>query len=482
VSRLSLRARLLLGVVVLAGLGLLAADLATYTSLRSFLLQRVDNGLEAGHKAFEHPAPQGQPPDQLESDHHGPPPQGVAWYEVRTLRGHIERRGFLVEGSSPPELPARIDLPTQPNRREAEGGEFVRYFDAPARNGRDSYRVRASIEPDRPHQILLVASPLGGVAGTLHRLILIELIATAAVLATLAALALWLVRVGLRPLRRIEQTAAAITAGDLSQRVGHPDPQTEIGRVGSALNTMLDRIEDSDRRLRRFIADASHELRTPLAAVRAYAELFARGAAARPEDLERSMTGITREAERMSLLVDDLLLLARLDEGRPLERKPVDLATVVREAVDAARVVEPDRPIELLAEPVTVTGDGARLRQVLDNLLTNARAHTPAGTPVSVEVQRVEGRAVLTVADHGPGLSEEQAARVFERFYRADSSRTRASGGAGLGLSIVRAVTEAHGGTVDVRPAPGGGATFVIALPLAADQAASSSGRSVANE
>jgi two-component system OmpR family sensor kinase len=216
--------------------------------------------------------------------------------------------------------------------------------------------------------------------------------------------------------------------------------------------------------------------------VRAYAELFARGAAARPEDLERSMAGITREAERMSLLVDDLLLLARLDEGRPLERKPVDLATVVREAVDAARVVEPDRPIDLLVEPVTVTGDGARLRQVLDNLLTNARAHTPAGTPVSVEVQRVEGRAILTVADHGPGLSEERAARVFERFYRADSSRARASGGAGLGLSIVRAVTEAHGGTVDVRPTPGSGATFVIALPLAADQAASSSGRSVANE
>lgn len=481
-SRLSLRARLLLGVVILAGLGLAAADVATYTALRSFLLQQVDTGLEAGHKVFEHPAPKGQPPDQVESDHPGPPPQGVAWYEVRTLRGRVERRGFLVEGSSPPALPARIELPTQRNRREVEGDEFVRYFDVRARNGRDSYRVRASIEPDRPHQILLVASPLGNVASTLHRLILIELIATAAVLVALAALALWLVRLGLRPLRRIELTAAAITGGDLSQRVGHPDPQTEIGRVGSALNTMLDRIEDSDRRLRRLIADASHELRTPLAAVRAYAELFARGAAARPEDLERSMTGITREAERMSLLVDDLLLLARLDEGRPLERKSVDLATVVREAVDAARVVEPDRPIDVLVEPVTVTGDEARLRQVLDNLLTNARAHTQAGTPVSVEVQRVEGRAILAVADHGPGLSEEEAARVFERFYRADSSRARASGGSGLGLSIVEAVTEAHGGTVDVRPTPGGGATFVIALPLAADQAASSSGRSVANE
>ncbi|HEY1564755.1 MAG TPA: HAMP domain-containing sensor histidine kinase, partial [Gaiellaceae bacterium] len=286
----------------------------------------------------------------------------------------------------------------------------------------------------------------------------------------LGALALWIIRIGLRPLRRIEQTAAAITAGDLSRRVEHVDPQTEVGRVGGALNTMLDQIEASDRRLRRFIADASHELRTPLAAVRAYAELFGRGAAARPEDLERSMSGITREAERMSVLVDDLLLLARLDEGRPLERTAVELGAVVREAVDAARVVEPGRPIELAVEPATVTGDEARLRQVLDNLLANARAHTPDGTPVSVELRHGDGQATVTVADRGPGLTEEQAARVFERFYRADSSRTRASGGAGLGLSIVTAVVEAHGGTVEVRPTPGGGATFAIALPLSADK------------
>jgi two-component system OmpR family sensor kinase len=181
------------------------------------------------------------------------------------------------------------------------------------------------------------------------------------------------------------------------------------------------------------------------------------------------MSGITREAERMSLLVDDLLLLARLDEGRPLERQPVDLAAVVREAVDAARVVEPARTIDVSVEPATVTGDEARLRQVLDNLLANARAHTPPGTPVSVELGPVDGHAELTVADHGSGLTEEQAARVFERFYRADSSRARASGGAGLGLSIVAAVTEAHGGTAEARPTPGGGATFVITLPLGAD-------------
>ena len=338
-----------------------------------------------------------------------------------------------------------------------------------ATSGSGRYRVRASQEAQHPGYVLLIAQPLRTEDSTLHRLFLIEVLVTVVVLAALAALALWIIRISLRPLRRIEQTAAAITAGDLSRRVEYSDSQTEVGRVGSALNTMLDQIEASDRRLRRFIADASHELRTPLAAVRAYAELFGRGAAARPADLERSMSGITRESERMSLLVDDLLLLARLDEGRPLERKPVDLAATAAEAVDAARVVEPGRPIELSVEPATVTGDEPRLRQALDNLLANARTHTPPGTPVSVGVRRVDGLVELSVADHGPGLTEEQAARVFERFYRADSSRARASGGAGLGLSIVAAVAEAHGGTALARPTPGGGATFVITLPSAAD-------------
>ena len=476
-SRLSLRARLLLGVVALAALGLVAADIATYGSLHSFLVTRTDAQLEAAHPAIEGAIFSGEPGG---GPGRGIAQEGVDYYQLRTTSGKIIGSRNTFEGSNlpPPKLPQTLTIGF---RREPDG-DRVSYFTVPAVSGGGSYRVRASIEPEHPGYVLLLASSLASLSGTLHRLLLIELVVTAAVLAALAALALWIIRIGLRPLREIETAAVAITAGDLSRRVDHPDPQTEVGRVGSALNTMLDRIEDSDRRLRRFIADASHELRTPLAAVRAYAELFARGAAARPEDLERSMTGITREAERMSLLVDDLLLLARLDEGRPLEREPVDLAAVTREAVDAARVVEPDRPIDLLVEPVTITGDEARLRQVLDNLLTNARAHTPVGTPVSVEVQRVEGRAILTVADHGPGLSEEQAARVFERFYRTDSSRARASGGAGLGLSIVRAVTEAHGGTVGVRPTPAGGATFVIALPLAADQAASSSGRSVANE
>jgi len=282
------------------------------------------------------------------------------------------------------------------------------------------------------------------------------------------------VRLGLRPLREIEGTASAIAAGDLSRRVERAEPRTEVGRLGLSLNAMLAQIESafkarqiSEERLRRFVADASHELRTPLAAVRAYAELFSRGAATRPADLERSMSGITRETERMTLLVDDLLLLARLDEGRPLEQEPVSLDEVVGEAVDAARVVDAKRPVSLDVEPATVIGDRDRLRQVIDNLIANVRAHTPPGTPVAVGLHRIDGQAELSVSDSGPGFTEEEAARVFERFYRVDHSRTRASGGVGLGLSIVAAVAEAHGGVATARPTPGGGATFLVAIPLA---------------
>jgi len=201
--------------------------------------------------------------------------------------------------------------------------------------------------------------------------------------------------------------------------------------------------------------------------VRAYAELFERGADERPEDLARSLEGIARESERMSVLVDDLLLLARLDEGRPLEREPVELDEVVGEAVETARTVEPGRPVALTAEPARVVGDRDRLRQIVDNLLANVRAHTPPDAPVEVRVGLENGSAVVEVADAGPGIPGEDASRVFERFYRTDSSRARANGGVGLGLSIVAAVAEAHGGRVSVDSQPGEGATFRIALPLA---------------
>jgi two-component system, OmpR family, sensor kinase len=220
------------------------------------------------------------------------------------------------------------------------------------------------------------------------------------------------------------------------------------------------------RLLRRFVADASHELRTPLAAVRAYAELFERGADKRPEDLTRAMSGISRESERMSELVEDLLLLARLDEGQPLEREPVDLAELAAEAVETARAVDPSRPIDLEVESVRVLGDRARLRRVLDNLLGNVRSHTPAGTPAHVRVRTVDGGAVIEVSDEGPGLPEGELDNVFRRFHRVDVSRSRDNGGVGLGLSIVAAIAQAHEGTVSASTAQGRGATFTVTLPI----------------
>ena len=463
---LSLKARLILGVLVLATLGLAAADIATYTSLRSFLIQRTDNTLSSDHQAFEnrgHGFGGGPGP--------GPSDEFAQW-RARDGTTVIETRpsGDLANGTatSQPRLPDTISM----KGASTDGQDLVRYFTVPATSGGDRFRVRAAFEGNDPNQMLVLAVSLHDVDGTLHRLLMIELLVTGAVLLALAGGGFWVVRLGLRPLRAIEQTAGAIASGDLSQRVERAEDRTEVGRLGLALNAMLSQIEAafrareaSERKLRRFVADASHELRTPLAAVRAYAELFGRGADRRPDDLERAMTGITRESERMSLLVQDLLLLARLDEGRPLQREPVRLDDVVGEAVDTARTVEPIRPIDLAAEPAVVLGDRDRLRQIVDNLLSNVRAHTPSATPVHVAVGRTNGDAVIEVQDSGPGLSEKDLDRVFERFYRADKSRARASGGVGLGLSIVAAVAQAHGGTVTARSE--GGASFRIVLPLA---------------
>ena len=340
-------------------------------------------------------------------------------------------------------------------------------------------RFRVKLEPLRGGQTLVVAAPLRDVADTLHQLLLVEVIVALSVLGAIFVLGLYLVRVGLRPLGRIEHTAAAIAGGDLSRRVENDDPRTEVGRLGGALNAMLGQIEEafdertaSENRLRRFVADASHELRTPLAAVRAYAELFDRGARERPDDLERAMTGIQRESRRMGLLVDDLLLLARLDQGRPLERRPVELDQVAREAVEAARTLDPGREIALdSAGHVEVEGDRERLRQVLDNLLANVRSHTPPGSAAAVRVSNGGDTAVVEVADTGPGMSDEQLAHVFERFYRGDTSRSRDQGGAGLGLAIAAAIAESHGGSATVvnEGRDGGrGLTVRVTLPLGA--------------
>ena len=469
-NRLSLRARLILGVIVLAAAGLIAADLATYKSLSSFLLDQTDTSLDQAHGAVE--IGREGPPD--EGEHHRPVAGAVRGYCVQVRQsGAAVLGGCAVpfpgaQQQSPPAYPQDIALPTRGDPR----GDHATYLTVSARDGSSRYRVRARYDDGSPSITYLLAAPLKSVDSTLHRLLLIELLVTAIVLAALAALGMWVVRIGLKPLAAIGATAAKIADGDLSQRIEREDNRTEVGRLGMALNAMLAQIEAgyrareaSERKLRRFVADASHELRTPLAAVRAYAELFGRGAADRPEDLQRSMAGIGRESERMSLLVEDLLLLARLDEGRPLERQPVRLDEVVRDAVDAAHALDPERPLTVAAEQAVVIGDRDRLRQIVDNLLANVRSHTPPHTPASVRVDREDDIAVVEVADEGPGLEADQLEHVFERFYRTDTSRTRASGGVGLGLSIVAAVVDAHGGTVSADSPPGKGVCFRIELP-----------------
>ena len=294
-----------------------------------------------------------------------------------------------------------------------------------------------------------------------------------------------MVRTSLRPLDEIEVTAAAIGRGDLGRRVPDHHPGTEMGRLSRALNAMLEQVEGafraqarsetraraSEQRMRRFIADASHELRTPLTSIRGFAELHRQGAVTDPEAVSDLLRRIEDEAERMGLLVDDLLLLARLDQQRPPETGPVDVGEVARAAVEAARAAAPDRQVRLDAPPtaLVVTGDGPRLRQVVTNLLDNALAYSPAGTPVAVQVASVDGdagpRVSVEVTDRGPGLTPDQQARVFERFYRTDAARSRARGGTGLGLSIVAAITASHGGTVEVDSTPGEGSTFRVLLP-----------------
>jgi two-component system OmpR family sensor kinase len=238
------------------------------------------------------------------------------------------------------------------------------------------------------------------------------------------------------------------------------------------IEAAFDQRTQSENRLRQFIADASHELRTPVTTVRGYAELYQAGGLADPDELDEAMRRTGQEAVRMGTLIDDLLLLARLDQGRPLERRPVELTALADDAVRDARAVAPDRPITATTNgPVTVVGDDARLRQVIANLVGNALVHTPVGTPVDVRVSQVGDRALVEVVDRGPGMAPEVAARAFERFYRADPSRSRHRGGSGLGLAIVRATVSAHGGEVSLDSAPGRGTTVRVDLPAASNSA-----------
>jgi two-component system OmpR family sensor kinase len=487
----SLRTRLTLGMIVLAAIGVVTVDIVNYTSLRTFLFDRADQSLDSadhsvatGLQSIIQP---GIPPSVLDPllarlipDLFGALPGNCV--QIRDPSNTVAASECVPQFQQavlPPDpvYPVRVSVP----RKAAANGDRVSYVTVPGTTGRVQYRVRISVNKNLGEYALLIAAPLTGVTSTLHRLLVIELLVSAGVLLALVVLGLWVVRLGLRPLEAIGRTATAIAGGDLSSRVEQADEKTEIGRLGRLLNTMLGQIESafqaretalqareaSELKLRRFVADASHELRTPVAAVRAYAELFSRGAADHPEDLERSMRGVKQASERMSVLVDELFLLAHLDEGRALEQEAVDLESVVAEAVEVVRTLEPDRPVAVDTRPAVVVGDQSRLRQLVDNLFANIRGHTPPGTPASVSLRHDGGNVVLRISDSGPGIDAASLPHVFERFYRVEGAKAHGASGSGLGLAIVAALAEAHGGAASVTSEPAGGVVFTIVLPLA---------------
>ncbi len=454
---MSIKTRLLLAISAFVLLAFLAGGFLTVNRTRAGMIDRLDQSL------VNSPLRPIRPRDGGASSDGG---------RQATATLLIDAGGTVVYSSpsgypdDPDPLPDLAGLtPAQLDRRT--GTIFT--VDA-SDDSRTRYRVLLRGIPGAGY--LAVAAPLDEIDATTRNLLVGITLRSLAILAVLL-LVVWLViRRGLRPIDDMIASAGQIADGDLSHRIELEDDASEVGRLGLALNRMLGQIESSfaakaasEQRLRRFVADASHELRTPLTSILGYAELYRSGAAAGPEGTELVVSRIESEGARMSKLVDDLLLLARLDQGRRPERTPIDLGLLAGEAVAAARAVEPDRPIALDRDAgVWVLGDADQLRQVVDNLLSNARVYTDPHTPVHVAVRAGGDRAVLTVADEGPGLPAEDAARVFDRFYRADSSRSRASGGSGLGLSIVASIVAAHGGAVELDTAPGRGASFRVSL------------------
>jgi two-component system OmpR family sensor kinase len=473
----SLRARLLVAVLALTAGGLLLVGAVTYVEQRSFLYDQIDQQLRDGIPLVSHDLENGRSPDG--DDYRppgggggGPPTFGLpagTYGEKRDADGNPIPPGKVYAAgqtvTAEPDLPA--DMPIgQPITVPGQKGAGTRY--------------RALAQRD-PHDgtITVAAIPLRATDDNLERLLIVEALVIGGVLVLLGIVSWVVVRVGLLPLDRMGHTAGAIAAGDLSHRVEDTDPRSEVGRLGIALNAMLDRLEEafgereaSEDRLRRFIADASHELRTPLASIRGYAELFRMGAAREPADVEKAMRRIEDEAARMGLLVEDLLMLARLDEVADAPYSEVDLAAVVRDGVDDGRATAPNRRITThIDESARVVGDGDQLRQVLGNLLRNAFVHTPDGTPIEITLERDGGDVRLEVRDHGPGLPTGDHEALFERFWRSEGGRERGKGGAGLGLAIVAAIVDAHGGRVRAGNAPGGGATFVVTLPAVSQPA-----------
>jgi two-component system OmpR family sensor kinase len=476
-----LRVKLVAALCLLVTAALGVTGVVATRSLHSYLSDRVDQQLhDVASQPTRGPGPRGPDarPDADDTVHGAYYIQEI--YADGTPKATPRSYQFSA-GAVQPRVPHWT-----PAQAAAHGGKA---FTVASQSGGASWRaivVADQQDPDNPGGTVVYALSLRDVDSTVARLELLEVIVGVVGLVLLGGLGYFVVRNSLRPLVEVEMTARAIAAGDLTRRVPDLSPRTEVGRLSRALNAMLHQIEaaftaqresetsarQSEERMRRFVADASHELRTPLTSIRGFAELYRQGAVQDKASVRRAMRRIEDEAARMGLLVEDLLTLARLDEQRPLDRTHVDVLTIATDAVHDARAVSTDHTVELevtdhSAAPVVI-GDDARLRQVVSNLVNNAMIHTPPGTAVTVRVGTVDadGRWVLLeVADTGPGLPAADAERVFERFYRADPSRTRASGGTGLGLSIVAALVAAHGGGVTVDTKQGVGTTFRVRLP-----------------
>ncbi len=545
-DRTPLRTKLITAVLVMVILALAAISVASVYMLRSYLTTQHDTELQGALNNITETKT--LPPDT--SFGYASPNSSelvVGIQQPGTQLSWLPSRNPLGTASQDP-LP---ELPTSANWAPTGSGVTM---SVPAQSGSSTWRIVAQSQtfqmPDgsTANGTLVVAVDLGNINAVTHRLVLFDLIVGGAIVVILAAVGAALIQANLRPLNDIELTAGQIARGHLNHRITELDPRTEIGSLGHSLNAMLTQIEtafhaqeeseqaahESEERMRRFIADASHELRTPLTTIRGFAEYYRQRGGVRedqnpssgtnggftppvnghrpedvpdegltPQDLDRIMHRLEAEASRMGLLVEDLLQLARLDQQRPLDLAPVDLLALAADAVQDARLVAPDRSIDLAVAPgaaFIVNGDEPRLRQVIGNLVNNALTHTPSGTPVRVRIGSGTlvppaeggpargggpgaGRALpgsrpaarplpavlLDVEDDGPGMTTEQAQHVFERFYRADQARNRASGGTGLGLAIVAGLVTAHGGTVSVRTAPGDGADFQVRLPLSPD-------------
>ncbi|WP_242900701.1 sensor histidine kinase [Actinomadura terrae] len=477
-SRFSLRTRLLLLTtgLLLAGLTLISALVSEH--LQRYQLGRVDGRLRSLTSLISQ-IPDGDPPTSQDPSAPALLNPGLDLLGAPYLL-YLDANGRVAGTLQSTRLSKEPPPPTDKLRAVPPDGRPVGL-----RSANGSGRWRAVARPGVGWRgTVVAAAPLAEADATIARLRTSSLVTGSALLALLTAVGWFALGRGLRPLRRIEHTAAAIAGGDLSRRVpGIAPPGTEIGHLATSLNTMLGQLERafadraaSEARMRTFLSDVGHELRTPLFGIKGTTELYRMGALASPEDVDEAMRRIGHEATRLTALTEDLLLLARLDEapGAQLDPAPMDLRTLATDARHGLRALDPSRPIELTGPggdgppgPAPVHADEDRLRQVVTNLVGNAAAHTPPGTPVRIGVGTVAGRAVLEVADEGPGMTPAQASRAFDRFYRADRSRNHAAGAnAGLGLAIARSLARAHNGDVDLNTTLGKGAHFQLTLPL----------------